>query len=385
MEEDASLLSEAAPRPGPRRTPLALALSLIAVGAVVGVRRARSSAAPRAFVRGGGGGGAALAREASGHDDDDSEYAFSYGDVEETWRLISEVNGDSDTAVECPTAPYALCNIAMCTLNDDGRTASCGCQKMSASQGNPAQVGLGAAGVLARSSEYRKLLKKCAEESDDDGDGGSCDVQDHADAFCREVENNNLYPSSMGVDYVSFYGVNPLYSERYGKYGGKTEGLSDDMTSVVCEGETMNAVCQGAPCYEREYDAPVFDLTCVCPVAATSTDLQLLESRGDGYGCTEINADDRRSCAASSTMDSLTLYPDADALAETIAAIEDAEPAGDKGRCPTVGSRLPFYTGERKSVDDDAPYSHDDDAGAAAHWQDDRQDDATRGSWHGRR
>merc|ERR1719440_2066002 len=75
----------------------------------------------------------------------------------------------------------------------------------------------------------------------------------------------------MGVDYVSFYGVNPLYSERYGKYGGKTEGLSDDMTSVVCEGETMNAVCQGAPCYEREYDAPVFDLTRVCPVAATGT------------------------------------------------------------------------------------------------------------------
>ena len=49
--------------------------------------------------------------------------------------------------------------------------------------------------------------------------------------------------------------------------------------------------------------------------------------------------------------------PDAQALADTIAAVEAGSPAGDADQCPTIGKEFPYYSGERSSVDDDSPYS----------------------------
>ena len=299
-------------------------------------------------------------------------YDYTYGDVEDTWRWMQDITNETSfwRTLVCPTAAFALCDIAMCTLNDDGLTASCGCQKMSASTHNPANVGLGAAAVLGFSSSYRSLLETCVDSLDD----GYCDVQSEADSFCDELAGGTLYPSDMGVDYVSFYSVNPVTAERYGEEG---QQLADDLGTLWCE-DAITAVCEGAPCYETAYDAPVFDLTCICPVTETSTSLyvrfgsrfaarcavttppsqpQNIESHGDGHACDEINADERKSCAASSTTDALTLFPDANALADTIAAIEVASAAGDSSRCPSMGTKFPYFSGEH-SEEDDSPYAH---------------------------
>ena len=61
--------------------------------------------------------------------------------------------------------------------------------------------------------------------------------------------------------------------------------------------------------------------------------------------------------AASSTTDALTLFPDANALADTIAAIEVASPAGDASRCPSMGTKFPYFSGEH-TEEDDSPYDH---------------------------
>ena len=300
-------------------------------------------------------------------------YDYTYSDVEDTWRWMQDITNETSfwRTLVCPTAAFALCDIAMCTLNDDGLTASCGCQKMDASTHNPANVGLGAAAVLTFSSTYRSLLETCVDNLED----GYCNVQSEADVFCDELAGGTLYPSHMDVDYVSFYSVNPVVAERYGEEG---QQLADDLGTLWCE-DAITAVCEGAPCYETAYDAPMFDLTCICPVTETSTSLyvrsgsvsprnvcgvitppsqpQNIESHGDGHACDEINADERRSCATSSTTDALTLFPDADALADTIAAIEVASAAGDSSRCPSMGTKFPYFSGEH-SEEDDSPYAH---------------------------
>ena len=76
-----------------------------------------------------------------------------------------------------------------------------------------------------------------------------------------------------------------------------------------------------------------------------------------GFPIEQINADERKSCAASSTTDALTLFPDANALADTIAAIEVASPAGDSSRCPSMGTKFPYFSGEH-TEEDDSPYDN---------------------------
>ena len=39
-----------------------------------------------------------------------------------------------------------------------------------------------------------------------------------------------------------------------------------------------------------------------------------------------------------------------------IAAVEAAATAGDAERCPSIGTKFPYYSGERDSLDDDQPY-----------------------------
>ena len=243
--------------------------------------------------------------------------------MEQAWDWISEI--EASTAVVCPTADFALCDIAMCTLRARARlTASCGCQRMAASEHNPASVGITEAGVLAFSSSYRDLLEQCAASA-------TCDVQ--ADAARRTAGSATASmraapptPASMGVDLVSFYAINPLYAAMD---GAANQSLADHIGGFRCNGTTMLAACQGAPCYDVSYDAPVFDLQCVCPVTATTTDLLDLESGADGAACTTINADDEhRACAFSATADPLTMYLDAEALADVIAAVEAAATAG---------------------------------------------------------
>ena len=88
-------------------------------------------------------------------------YSYTLEDIEQTWEMITNVTNETSfwRTVVCPTASYALCDVAMCTLNSDGLTASCGCQKMDASEQNPANVGVGGSAILAFSSVYRNLLK----------------------------------------------------------------------------------------------------------------------------------------------------------------------------------------------------------------------------------
>merc|ERR1719198_867060 len=127
------------------------------------------------------------------------------------------------------------------------------------------------------------------------------------------------------------------------------------MSSVMCESGTMVAICQGALCYETAYDAPVFDLTCVCPVGASlNISLRELEPEwAESAGCTEVNADDKRSCAVSSKLaDVLELYDDASQLEEMIYTVQQASGAGDASKCPTIGSKFPKWSGEHSADDD---------------------------------
>ena len=315
-------------------------LGLCALSAAWAALTGRRAAAPRVAT--------AAAAAFSSPEASSSAYSYSFGDVEQAWDWISEI--EASTAVVCPTADFALCDVAMCTLNADRLTASCGCQRMAASEHNPASVGITEAGVLAFSSSYRDLLEQCAASA-------TCDVQADAEAdggFCDSLASGALYPASMGVDLVSFYAINPLYAAMD---GAANQSLADHIGGFRCNGTTMLAACQGAPCYDVSYDAPVFDLQCVCPVTATTTDLLDLESGADGAACTTINADDEhRACAFSATADPLTMYPDAEALADVIAAVEAAATAGDAERCPSIGTKFPYYSGERDSLDDDQPY-----------------------------
>merc|ERR1711988_301492 len=124
------------------------------------------------------------------------------------------------------------------------------------------------------------------------------------------------------------------------------------------------ASCQGAPCYQEAYEAPVFDATCICPVKATQgpdgpegTYCGLTEmAPADGEICVEIDANGERSCAASSQLNSTYLYESLDEVRKMINAVRDARPQGNHSQCPSYGNELPFYSGTH-GIDDDAPYS----------------------------
>ena len=64
---------------------------------------------------------------------------------------------DTSVSIEC-VVPSALCDIAMCSLNDDVLTANCGCMAMPADSGNPATLELGwGTAVLAQNPIYREV------------------------------------------------------------------------------------------------------------------------------------------------------------------------------------------------------------------------------------
>ena len=73
--------------------------------------------------------------------------------------------------------------------------------------------------------------------------------------------------------------------------------------------------------------------------------------------CTEINADQKRSCAVSATVRAETLYPTNEALYDYMTSIIAATPGPDSEQCPTVGNLVPYFSGEHHT-DDDNPYHY---------------------------
>ena len=183
--------------------------------------------------------------------------------------------------------------------------------------------------------------------------------------LCEDVANGRLWAGSAdGVrrsNLTSFYSSNPLFSAASSTaQGGKLD------TPLYCNASVMCASCQGAPCFDAAYDSPVFDATCVCPVTATrgldgpggtQCGLKQLAPFDDGGVCREIAAAPKRSCAASSTVNSSFLFPSVSELRSYVEALRAAAPDGDSGACPPYGGRVPTYAGEHHA-DDDLPYTN---------------------------
>ena len=238
------------------------------------------------------------------------------------------------------------------TLNEDGLTASCGCQSMPADKGNPTIVSLTEGLMLASNAHYRQLITDCA-------DSGCTDIADSpvAEKLCQDISTGAVWPtlsSDVGI-LTSFYSINPLYSAA--------AGFEDK--ALICPNDVMCASCQGSPCYQKEYESPVFDLTCICPVKSTEgpdgpqgthCGITELASNGDGDVCTEIDASGYRSCGASSQLNSTYLYESLDAVRDMVDAVRAAKPLGNHTQCPSYGTELPKWSGTH-AIDDDEPYS----------------------------
>lgn len=112
--------------------------------------------------------------------------------------------------------------------------------------------------------------------------------------------------------------------------------------------------------------ARLCDHSCICPVVISGANasltgeegtFRLLEQRNNGRLCHEISAGSAASCAASTSVEPLFVFNDADALVKSIAAIEAAGAGGaNASQCPTYGSATPYYAGLH-DVDDDLPYT----------------------------
>ena len=180
----------------------------------------------------------------------------------------------------------ALCSDAVCTLNSDGLTASCGCLKMPATRGNPAQLAVSwSSFVLATSPKFVELVESCVSSR-------GCGVK-QKQKLCDYAKDGSLW-SDVGIDSsklskeypLSMWSVNPL-----------TSGNTSSDGNLYCD-NAMCAQCMGAPCFDQHYDS-VFDLTCVCPVTSIGGTCKygVDESRKDGGLCDEISAD-KPACAA---------------------------------------------------------------------------------------
>ena len=304
-------------------------------------RRAIIAAATTAFVvlaaghvstGGVTGGGASSNLHAdwwNGPSDDDNNGFSGDGDGGIDEAFLETLNSVGSMYEAHCVIESALCDIAVCTLNEDQATATCACQRMPASAGNPAIVQLGWGSVaLAGHWLYRDVLREC--------DAGRC-TNRTLDKLCHAIENGEMYSNLTGIAEgghgVSLYSLNPLSSLA-------NTSWSDQ---VRCP-NSMLAACMGAPCYEKAYDSPVFNLECVCPVTTGTCKTADLEGHGDGGLCGEVS-DSHPSCAASCKGDWKELVlNDPDDVKTLVDNVEKAKPTGNKSTCPTYGGRLPWYS-----------------------------------------
>ena len=199
----------------------------------------------------------------------------SGSDAAQTLADLTAANG---MRVECEIAS-ALCSNAVCTLNSDKLTASCGCLKMPASATDPAQLALGwSSFILADAPDYQAALQDIAAN-------GSV-TSATATALCAAAESGELWPDISDTSYISLYSNDPM------------SNFNPDSGAIECK-NAMCASCMGAPCYDKEYDAN-YDVTCVCPVTGDGIHCAFAqeEDRADGHLCEEVSSDEA-SCAAS--------------------------------------------------------------------------------------
>ncbi len=241
-----------------------------------------------------------------------------------------EVAKSDDVKIDCAIR-NALCSDAVCTLNKDKLTASCGCLSMDRDPDNAGELALGwASFILAKSALYQQALL-------DVSDTGSVETATQ-DALCDAIEDGSIWTdlatgaSSAGggkgwggkVAAVSLWSEDTYFDENDPDGGGVT------CSDAMCTG------CMGAPCFQIAYDG-VYDLTCICPVVGfgATCGFAKAEDNEDGDLCTEISAD-MASCAASASgfSDEKTW----DELESYVAAIIDADPrGGNSAQCPSPG------------------------------------------------
>lgn len=106
----------------------------------------------------------------------------------------------------------ALCSDATCTLNADKQTASCGCLKMPATTGNPAELAISWSSfpLAASSSTFREIVRECV-------DAGGCS-QKNKDKLCDHAKSGDLWSDLKGKvssDYpISLWSANPMTTGR---------------------------------------------------------------------------------------------------------------------------------------------------------------------------
>ena len=93
-------------------------------------------------------------------------------------------------------------DIAVCTLNSDSETASCGCQSMPADTGNPAQVSLTESLLLAPNRAYRELLRYCSSSglctsssADDTTTHETLEKTTKTKDFCDQISSGDIWSS----------------------------------------------------------------------------------------------------------------------------------------------------------------------------------------------
>ena len=250
-----------------------------------------------------------------------------------------------DEESECMISS-ALCSDAVCTLNADGLTASCGCLKMPATAGNPAKLAISwSSFVLATSSKFQELVESCVSNS-------GCSKMDKQ-KLCDYAKDGSLW-TDVGIDSdklsseypLSLWSVNPL-----------TSGNVTNDGNIHCD-NAMCAQCMGAPCFDQHYDS-VFDLTCVCPVTGIGSTCKygLDESRSDGGLCDAISAD-HPACAACTGGISGGSYSETKTATQVVeyveaivaAANDEAYNYVDASQCPSYGALAPLHEHDRAGV-----------------------------------
>ena len=238
----------------------------------------------------------------------------SGSDAAQTLADLTTANG---LRVECEIAS-ALCSNAVCTLNSDKLTASCGCLKMPASATDPAQLALGwSSFILADAPDYQAALQDVAAN-------GSV-TSATATALCAAAESGELWPDISDTSYISLYSNDPM------------SNFNPDSGAIECK-NAMCASCMGAPCYDKAYDGN-YELTCVCPVTGFGARCSFarVEDRADGHLCKEVSSDEA-SCAASvgATEDANLTHSWA-TIDQYVSAIVTASPdEGNATRCPST-------------------------------------------------
>ena len=126
-------------------------------------------------------------------------------------EIINDLSsvGDSEAAVVQCTIASALCADAVCTLNSDKLTASCGCLSMPASATNPAELVLGwSTFQLAKSPVYQEALSQAASRGNI--------TQDASDALCAAAESGQIWGvlSNAGELWADRISSTSLWSEN---------------------------------------------------------------------------------------------------------------------------------------------------------------------------